>query len=70
MAKLLCYIYCMGRPPKPEGQTPVRTVRIGNVWDEAKAIAEERGEKLPAVIDAALRRYVARHRHKLKSGSE
>ena len=52
-----------GRPPKPEGAKPKRNIRIGPIWDEAAAIAEQRGETMTAVIDAALRRYVSRHRH-------
>jgi hypothetical protein len=49
----------VGRPAT--GQTPVRTARIGPVWDQAKKIADRRGETMAAVIDAALRRYVQRH---------
>lgn len=50
--------------PRPAtGVTKSRNVRIpDHVWDEAKAIAEKRGETLTAVIDAALRRYISRHR--------
>lgn len=50
--------------PRPAtGQTPSRNVRIpDHVWDAAKAIAAERGETLTAVIEAALRRYISRHR--------
>jgi len=49
-----------GRPAT--GQVPVRTVRIGPVWDEAYALAKERGDRMPDVIEAALKRYIARHR--------
>jgi hypothetical protein len=51
--------------PRPAtGKTPLRNVRIpANVWDEAKAIAEKRNETLTSVIDAALRRYITRHRN-------
>lgn len=49
-----------GRPAT--GQTPVRTVRIGPVWDEALALMHERGDKMPHVIETALKRYIARHR--------
>lgn len=49
-----------GRPAT--GQVPVRTVRIGAAWDEAHAIAKERGEKFSDVLDTLLKRYVARHR--------
>lgn len=33
--------------------------------DEANGIAHDRGENLSAVVEAALRRYVARHRNRL-----
>lgn len=49
-----------GRPAT--GQVPVRTVRIGSAWDEAKALAEQRGEKFSDVLDGLLKRWVARHR--------
>ena len=51
-----------GRPAT--GQVPVRTVRVGPIWDEAKAVAEEQGEKFSDVIDTLLKRYVARHKPK------
>lgn len=55
----------MNRPGRPAtGQTPVRTVRIGRVWTEAKAIADSRQEFLRDVIEVCLRRYIARHRAK------
>ncbi len=41
----------------------LRSVRVSAaVWEAAKQIAASRGETMPAVIEAALRRYVARHR--------
>lgn len=49
----------VGRPAT--GQTPVRTLRLGSIWDEAKAIADQRGEKMTAVVEDALRRYIKRH---------
>jgi hypothetical protein len=48
-----------GRPAT--GQVPVRTVRVGPIWDEAHEIAKGRGEKFSDVIDSLLKRYVARH---------
>lgn len=51
----------VGRPAT--GQTPVRTVRIGKVWDDARQTAADRGEKLGDVIERYLRRYVAAHHH-------
>ncbi|MCW2897888.1 MAG: hypothetical protein JWO67_153 [Streptosporangiaceae bacterium] len=54
-----------------KGKTPHRNIRIADsVWNPAKEIAEAEGSNVTAVIDAALRRYVARHRTKGKSGSE
>ena len=38
--------------------TPRRTIRIDELWDEAKAVAVERGDNLPDVIRDALRAYV------------
>jgi hypothetical protein len=49
-----------GRPAT--GQVPVRTVRVGPVWDEARALAKEHGDRMPEIIEAALKRYVARRR--------
>lgn len=48
-----------GRPAT--GQTPVRAVRVGPVWDEAKAIADARGDHMAVIVDKALRRYIAAH---------
>ena len=48
-----------GRPPT--GVTPKRNIRVAAVWDDAAAIANARGETITSVIEAALRRYVARH---------
>lgn len=47
--------------PRPAtGQTPLRNIRISDhVWKAAKERAQERGETVTAVIDAALRRYIA-----------
>jgi hypothetical protein len=50
----------LGRPPT--GQTPMRSFRMGPVWDEARTVADERGEKLRDVIERYLRRYIAAHR--------
>jgi len=50
-------------PNQPK--TPQRTVRVPDaVWDQAKRIAEARGETLSDVIRAALERYIVRHRTK------
>jgi hypothetical protein len=36
-------------------------MRVGNIWDEAKALADQRGEKMTAIVEEALRRYVRKH---------
>ena len=51
-----------GRPAT--GQVPVRTVRVGPVWEEAQAVAKAEGKKFSDVIDELLKRYVARHKPK------
>jgi len=56
----------VGRPAT--GQTPVRTVRIGHIWDEAKQHADERGDKLAVILEEALRRYV--HRCERQAGDQ
>lgn len=47
-----------GRPPT--GVTKKRDVRVGDIWDEAAAIAKTDGEKMPALITRLLHEYVAR----------
>jgi hypothetical protein len=51
-----------GRPAT--GQTRMRSFRMGPVWDDARAVANERGENLRDVIERYLRRYIANHRGK------
>lgn len=59
------------RPGRPAtGQVPVRTVRIGPVWDQAHEIAKARGERFSDVVETALARYVARHRSLIKTTEE
>lgn len=51
------------RPGRPAtGKTPVRSIRIGDVWDQAKVIAEQRGETITSVIERALTEYVNTHK--------
>ena len=45
-----------GRPAT--GKTPTRSVRIGGIWDRARAIAEQRNETITDVIERALEDYV------------
>lgn len=45
--------------PNAEG-TPRRSVRVGPLWDEAKAAAEYNGETLTQVINEFLEDYVRR----------
>ena len=51
------------RPGRPRtGVTPKRNIRVGRIWDDAAAVAAERGETMTAVVARALERYVVRHR--------
>lgn len=70
----MCYIYSVteekrgrGRP-KTTGTTPSRHIRIGALWDQAKAIAEARGEDMTDIvkpdIERALKRYIKKHTQK------
>ena len=47
------------RPGRPAtGHDPTRSVRIGDVWDEAMKVSRRRGETLHQVITRALEDYV------------
>jgi hypothetical protein len=52
--------------PKTTGTTPSRHIRIGPLWDAAKAIAERRHEDMSDIvrpdIERALKRYIKQHR--------
>jgi hypothetical protein len=55
----------MSRPGRPAtGETPMRSFRMGPVWDEARTVAKERNENLRDVIERYLRRYIAAHKGK------
>ena len=48
-------------PNMPSRGTPKHTIRCSSeLWDAARAVAEERGEDLSSVIRKALEQYVAR----------
>lgn len=51
------------RPGRPvtTGTTPTRSMRIGEVYDQAKAKAETHGENITAVVERLLRQYVEGH---------
>lgn len=52
-----------GRPPGTgKGVTPKRNIRVGQVWDDAAALAAARGETMTAVVERALKHYVHRYR--------
>lgn len=54
------------RPPGSRRTSKLRTTQIDDeLWSQAQAIAEIRGEKMAAVMRDAVRRYVARHKHLL-----
>ncbi len=48
------------RPGRPvtTGKTPSRSMRLGPVYDRAKAKAEAHGETITAVVERLLTRYV------------
>ena len=49
------------RPGRPAtGKTPSRSMRLGDVYDQAKAKAEANGETITAVVERLLRAYVER----------
>lgn len=49
----------------------MRTVRIGDAWDEARANAEADGEKFADVLERLLRRYnAAASRRRKRSEAE
>ena len=50
-----------GRGRPATGQTPVRTIRVGEVWDQAQKVARARGESMATVVADCLRRYVKRN---------
>ncbi len=51
-----------GKPGRPAtGQVPVRTVRVGPVWDEAKAVAKAERVRFADVIEVLLQGYVTKH---------
>ena len=47
-----------GRPAT--GQTPKRYIRAGAIWDEAAALAGQRGETMTALVIRAIEREVRR----------
>jgi hypothetical protein len=50
-----------GRPKGTQvGETPIRHVRIGPLWEQGRALAAERGMTMTALVEQALRREVAR----------
>lgn len=38
--------------------TPIRTMRIGKLWDEAQTTAGDQGDSVPDIVRLALRAYV------------
>jgi hypothetical protein len=59
-----------GGRPVTTGTTQVRTVRIGDVWDEAHALAKARGESMREVLERALKHYVHRYRVRTAEGDQ
>jgi hypothetical protein len=53
-----------GRPAT--GQTPVRPIRLGPIWDRARRAAAEDGEKLAVFVERALTRELDRRARRLE----
>jgi hypothetical protein len=50
-----------GRPKgSATGQTKLRTLRIGPLWDRGQTMAKARGLSMTTLVEEALRREVAR----------
>jgi hypothetical protein len=50
-----------GRPQGSKtGTTPLRTLRLGPLWDQGKAVAQAHGMTMTALVEEALRREIAR----------
>lgn len=58
----------MGRPKT--GQTPVRSLRLGPVWDEAEELAKSGGRTMTDVVDALLRRWIPAERKRQNGRDE
>lgn len=64
------------RPGRPTttGTTPKRNLRVGEIWDEAEAIAKQRGETMADVarpiLERGLRRYINKHRAEMEQSGE
>jgi hypothetical protein len=55
--------------PRTTGTTPKRDVRVGEVWDQARAVATARGETMREVLERALKHYVQRYRAERPGGT-
>lgn len=50
-----------GRPKgSGQGETPIRHVRMGPLWERGKELADQRGMTMTALVEEALRREIAR----------
>ncbi|GIH07515.1 hypothetical protein Rhe02_55820 [Rhizocola hellebori] len=51
--------------PVTTGTPPVRTLRVGPIWDKAKEIADKRGDKMADVVgphvERGLQDYIDEH---------
>lgn len=56
------------RPGRPvtTGKTPKRNLRVGELWDEAAAVAEGRGETMTALVIRAVERELERIRREAR----
>lgn len=51
-----------GRGRPATGVTPKRNIRVGEIWDEAEAIAKDRGENMAQLVTRLLHTWVAENR--------
>jgi hypothetical protein len=68
------YAYGVSEEKKPRGRpatgiTPKRYLRAGPIWDEATALAEQRGETMTAFVLRAIEHEMARVRREQKRAS-
>ncbi|WP_157631967.1 hypothetical protein [Catelliglobosispora koreensis] len=52
--------------PVTTGETPKRYLRAGGIWDEATAIAKDRGETMTALVLRAVERELERIRREAR----
>lgn len=52
--------------PQPKGETPLRNIRVGDLWDDALLVSREIGTNNTRVCVEALQRHVDEHPTELR----